>query len=555
MRRRARLAAAALVLLGLAVLPGHAYVVQSWWADGDNIVFDDLFAPFNPWGLAAEDQLAEWNYVDTTDASHPFRISSSPDPTFGGGDGTSTMGFLDQAGLMAGYGLSYATALAWTVSWTSDGEMVEADIMVNPALPWSLGPDDSNWFQSTVLHEAGHARGLDHHQQWQSMMNDATSKLLRDEVLYMDDMNGVRQHASTVQEVDIAVYPKSHNTMNAPQWMSVSATTVREGQSVTFSNWSMENRGPIGAGDVPFRIYLSSSPSITPPLTQIGAGTFTAIGGATYRMGNWTSTIPAQVDCTTKYVGVDVPSNPAWNERFEQNNTVAFTNGSRAPVVMKLLLAQDAYEPNDSLGASRSIGRDFTSNALSLDSDTDQDWYSFYLPEAMTVVLDLSFTHARGDVDVTLHNVVGIILATSQGTTDQEHIQTRLSAGYYAIRVYGVDVGPCNRYAMTLHAYQCLQNADCPGAGDAICGSIFCNGITHTCAQIIPPCSDGDPCTVDFCYPVHGGYCMNMRDPQLDPDVDGVCGAADLCPYVADPRNLDSDGDGIGDACDTSVTP
>ncbi len=41
-----------------------------------------------------------------------------------------------------------------------------------------------------------------------------------------------------------------------------------------------------------------------------------------------------------------------------------------------------------------------------------------------------------------------------------------------------------------------------------------------------------------------------LGDPLNDDDLDGVCGAVDLCPAVADAGNLDQDQDGIGDACD-----
>jgi len=91
-----------------------AYVINNWWNDASNIVMDDVFLPAATWSNPAQFQLSEWNEVDTTDNSHPFRIGGSPQFSFGANDGDNTMGFLGEAGLNSEYGLSYVGALAWT---------------------------------------------------------------------------------------------------------------------------------------------------------------------------------------------------------------------------------------------------------------------------------------------------------------------------------------------------------------------------------------------------------------------------------------------------------
>ena len=453
--RRVLLAVLAAALLAYVTV-SLGYVVDNWWPDGDDIIMDDVLLPADPWSAPAQFQMSEWNEVDTTDNSHPFRINLDPQFSFGAADGDNTIGFLDEAGLNAEYGLSWADALAWTACWSS-GTLVECDVMFDPALPWNLGPDDSNWFQSTVLHELGHVRGLDHYNAFLSMQNSGTSKYLRNEDLYMDDKVAVRQNASFVSEWDIVIYNKWHDGA-LPQWMTMSPTTLREGETVNLSGITVENRGsePFNS-TLRFGTYLSNDATISTSDVLLNTGTWPSFGAFTFSTFDWSAEIPTVNDCGTRYVGGIVDDDGVWSERFEGNNSVAFTNGvaftgtSYTPTILNILLAKDAYEPDDSAAAASPVTLPFVA-AANIDMDGQQDYFGFTLACGLRVDAEIAFSHGLGDLDLDLRDSTNGLIASSTTATNSESIVRDLAAGSYYARVYGVGAGSCNRYSIAIDA-------------------------------------------------------------------------------------------------------
>ncbi len=99
---------------------------------------------------------------------------------------------------------------------------------------------------------------------------------------------------------------------------------------------------------------------------------------------------------------------------------------------------------------------------------------------------------------------------------------------------------------------------DCPFVANADQSDTDGDGIGDVCDTQENACSNGVDDDQDGAIDCDDENCATMpvcSDPTGDVDGDGVANAEDNCPNLANPDQADGDGDGVGDACDSTSEP
>ncbi|MBT4858562.1 DUF4215 domain-containing protein [archaeon] len=117
------------------------------------------------------------------------------------------------------------------------------------------------------------------------------------------------------------------------------------------------------------------------------------------------------------------------------------------------------------------------------------------------------------------------------------------------------DSDPCYEYGPK---YDCTNNEACTviDLDEAYCGSCQtnCGGKCYYTQTIYGEwsCGEGDCLytpVIEF-IDIDNDYIDDRCDDCIDLDKDGICDHEDTCPDVYNPTNVDTDGDGVGNACD-----
>ncbi|MBI4614003.1 MAG: pre-peptidase C-terminal domain-containing protein [Planctomycetes bacterium] len=161
--------------------------------------------------------------------------------------------------------------------------------------------------------------------------------------------------------------------------------------------------------------------------------------------------------------------------------------------------ADDSFEENDTFAAARAIqpGNQF----LEL---LDDDWFSARVVAGDTLSADVLFDHAKGDLDLSLHDATGTRLASSESTTNQERVSwAARSAGSLFLRVYGYQ-GAKGSYELRLRVSAPAPAAADPGARGSravgeVRGTIFDSARQKNIQVILhyPALSDGIGTAID----------------------------------------------------------
>ena len=106
----------------------------------------------------------------------------------------------------------------------------------------------------------------------------------------------------------------------------------------------------------------------------------------------------------------------------------------------------DAYEENDNRGTAYDISsheQTWLRNINGYGIQADDDWYEIYISSGYEHLdVDLTFTHADGDIDIAVIDSGGNHIVSSQSSTNNEYISFDLpSSGTYYLWLYYGDMG------------------------------------------------------------------------------------------------------------------
>ena len=282
-----------------------------------SIAFDN-FPKTSPYSPHDQYQMAYWNVY----AKNLFRVVATPSSTWAFGNGVFDLaGFPANNQMIRQFGSGWgSTTLGITWTRIVDGKIVEADIALNPAFSWTLDERVSTRtnqpasFQHTLLHELGHAWGLQHPWEtqdvwWDSVMNYAPQQYRLARLLTDDAIAARRAYPGlAVRDGALSAY-STQDALNSnhPTYVRIfpSRSVVQAGESFSVTNsLKVDNTGSVRLANPVIEVYLvpqrfSFSGSIFLKSIRYAA---TVNPSTTTRLGINTLTVPRSARAGTYYL-------------------------------------------------------------------------------------------------------------------------------------------------------------------------------------------------------------------------------------------------------------
>lgn len=247
------------------------------------------------------------------------------------GNGRNEVGFVDSAAIDGALGLTLRRYSGGCWSWSRDIEIIEADVFINGDADLEQGnPSACNQKRlgqrTTILHELGHAIGLNHEDEYMSLMmsTDGEGKYCGTYMVepHPDDATGGRAlYPDRGDSRDLAASEFKVAGINRVATNSDGTTrTLCPGERHEVQ-WSVANLGTIDE-TYNVRWYLSTNDYITPQDRTIATNV-----GAVQNAGHFSTwrrviTMPRDIDPGVYYLGhlVDYDQR-IWERRGDNNYT------------------------------------------------------------------------------------------------------------------------------------------------------------------------------------------------------------------------------------------
>ncbi len=237
-------------------------------------------------------QMIKWNEYASI-----FYTPFSPDGEWAYRNGESEIvGFLTDEDFEEAFDYNWdSNALAYCFQRRNTaGQIIEADIIINPSYNWTFdfetayNNNDIFNIDRTLLHELGHAWGLEHNFFAEAIMNAPQAKYRAFAEVHADDANGIRAaYPSRVDfHTDASVMLYYADGSRVYKDSELDRTTVNVGETFSVSNAQFENVGRNGIFDPTVHWYLVPTMHSWSTYHYLKSTTydFLLLGGGTFSM-------------------------------------------------------------------------------------------------------------------------------------------------------------------------------------------------------------------------------------------------------------------------------